>query len=112
MNNVEIFRANRGEGKTKWLVEKADEAYAQGLTPIYLGARMDFDKIREVWFATQNTACPIQHIEQCTDLSFHKNCFLTDELLDSICTGSFWTNVIRGYGCKWYITMSKEDFVN
>ena len=112
MNNVKIFRANRGEGKTKWLVEKIEEAYSQGLTPIYVGSSKDFDKIRDIWFAINNTICPLKYIEQCTHISFHESCFFTDELLESAFYVSFWYREILGRGCAWYITMDKEDFVN
>lgn len=112
MNNIEIFRANRGEGKTKWLVEKADEVYSQGFVPIYVGSDRDFDQIRDLWRATIGTPCPIQYIEQCTRISFEKSCFFTDELLYNIFSVLFWSRDILERGYKWYITMDKEDFVN
>jgi len=112
MNNVKIFRARRGEGKTKWLVERAAEEYAQGLALIYLGSSKDFDKIREVWFAVMGTACPIEHVDRCMHISFSKSCFFTDELLKNTFNVSLWCYDILDRGCKWYITMSQEDFVN
>lgn len=112
MSNVKIFRANRGEGKTKWLVGKIEEVCSQGLTPIYVGSSKDFDKIRDIWFATNNTLCPLKYIDQCSHISFHESCFFTDELLESAFYVSFWYREILGRGCTWYITMNKEDFVN
>lgn len=112
MNNIEIFRANRGEGKTKWLVERAFDAYSDGLTPIYVGSNKDFDAIRKAWFVENGTMCPIKHIEQGGSVSFEEGCFLTDELFESIFYVSFWGKDIIDRGYKWYITMSKEDFVN
>jgi hypothetical protein len=112
MNNVNIFRAKRGEGKTKWLVERAFEEYTQGFTPIYIGLSKDFDIIRDVWRATIGTVCPIKDIAQCKRISFQESCFFTDGLIESALDVSFWSKDILARGCKWYITMSKEDFVN
>ncbi len=112
MNNVKIFRAKRGEGKTKWLVERAFEEYTQGFTPIYMGLNRDFDMVRDVWMATIGTVCPIKHIDQCQHISFQESCFLTDGLIESAFYVSFWSKDILARGCEWYITMSKEDFVN
>lgn len=112
MSNIKIFRANRGEGKTKWLVERAFEAYSQGITPIYVGLSRDFDIIRDVWRGVIGTICPIKYIEQCSHISFEESCFLTDDLFENVSDVSFWGNDILKHRCDWYITMSKEDFVN
>ena len=37
MNNIKIFRANRGEGKTKWLFERAVEEISNGKHLYYVG---------------------------------------------------------------------------
>lgn len=112
MSNIEIFRANRGEGKTKWLVERAFDTYSQGYTPIYIGLNRDFDIIRDVWMAVIGTVCPIKYIDQCKYISFEESCFFTDGLMESSLDVSFWSKDIIDRGRKWYITMSKEDFVN
>ena len=112
MNNIKIFRARRGEGKTKWLVERAAEEYSQGFVPIYVGSGKDFNRVREFWLATIGASCPIQYIERCEYISFEKSCFLTDELFHNLFGVSFWSREILERGYKWYITMGKEDFVN
>ena len=112
MSNIKIFRAHRGEGKTKWLVEKAAEVYSRGFTPVYIGLGRAFDIVRDVWLAVNRTICPIKHIDQCDHISFEKYCFFTDELLENLFDVSFWGRDILEHKSEWYIAMSKEDFVN
>lgn len=112
MNNIKIFRANRGEGKTKWLMDKVDEACSLGLEPIYLGSNIKFNRFRDGWMATRGTVCPVKHIDQYECVSFDKSCFFTDELIESIFDVFLWKREIIEQNCPWFITMSKEDFVN
>ena len=112
MNNIKIFRANRGEGKTKWLMEMVDEACSMGFEPIYLGSEIKFNRFRESWMLSRGTVCPVKHIDQCKHMSFDKCSFFTDELVGSLFDVFFCQRRILEQNCPWYITMSKEDFVN
>ena len=52
MNNIKIFRANRGEGKTKWLVERAKECAEAGYHLYYIGWIPSYKKVKMLYEAT------------------------------------------------------------
>ena len=110
MSNIKIFRANRGEGKTKWLVDRAKECADAGERLYYVGHKTTFEYIKRVYEATYNELCPIM----CDDgVSFSPyDTFFTDEMIDNMLVVSEYKSYIIDHGCDWYITMSKEDFVN
>ena len=54
--NVQIFKANRGEGKTKWLVERAIEAKEAGYELIYVGG--DPSDVNNMWMMQMHEMCP------------------------------------------------------
>lgn len=113
MSNMKIFRTNHGEGKTKWLVDKAIEAYANGATLIYVGCEQSQERFEEAWMYVAKTVCPIKNIEFCTPRSNRKHyCMLTDDLLENLWSVYRWYNFIDGNGYEWYVTIDKEHFVN
>jgi hypothetical protein len=108
--NIKIFRANRGEGKTKWLVDKINECTNNGKTVCYVGGQTTFNSVKRVYEATYNELCPLKYDEDVTKTSC--NAFFTDELIDNMMTVVKYKSYIIEHGYDWYITMSKEDFVN
>ena len=110
MSNIKIFRGNRGEGKTKWLAERIKECADAGRKLYYVGGIMHFDNVKRVYESMYYERCPMEfdNIEHVT----RDHCFFTDELLDSTRAIVALKPFIVENGCEWYITMSKEDFVN
>ena len=112
MSNIKIFRVNHGEGKTKWLVDRAIEARDNGATLLYVGCEQSQKRFEEAWMFETHTVCPIKNIEFCTPRSTKKYCILTDDLLENLWSVYRWYNFIDGRGCEWYATIDKECFVN
>ena len=110
--NMKIFRDNRGEGKTKWLVDRAIEAHDRGKTLLYAGCEQSQKHFEEVWMATTNTVCPIKNIEFYGTSSRKPFCVFTDNLLQETWTLFRWYNFVNEHGYEWYATMDKEFFVN
>ena len=110
MSNIKIFRANRGEGKTKWLAERIKECAEAGRKLYYVGNTLSFDSVKRVYEVMYYEKCPIEHGDW-NDVD-RDYCFFTDELLDNTRVVVEWKPFIVENGCEWYITMSKEDFVN
>lgn len=112
MRNVEIFRATRGGGKTKWLVGKAIAAYENGVTPVYVGSQQSFERVQRLWRFETGTVCPLRHIATYSPGESEECCALTDELFANLREVSDWQNVIFGKDIPWYITMDSEDFAD
>lgn len=110
MNNIKIFRAKRGEGKTKWIAERAKECAEVGRKSYYVGNTLSFDCVKRVYEGMYYERCPIE-FGDATDVT-RDYCFFTDELLDNTKVVAQFKPFIVENGCEWYITMSKEDFVN
>lgn len=115
MNNINIFRANRGEGKTKWLIERAIDEYENGKTLYYVGSPATYVSVKNLWEATMHSVCPIAPQEYIPK-KVHEDCvFFTDELLLNVNSYIWLSNMLSfsNYtNLPWYITMDKEDFVN
>lgn len=109
---MKIFRANRGEGKTKWLVDRAIEAYDRGKTLLYAGCEQSQKHFEEVWMATTNTRCPIRNIEFYATSDHRQFCVFTDNVLEELWSVYRWYNFVDGRGYEWYVTMDQECFVN
>ena len=112
MDNMKIFRANRGEGKTKWLVDRAIEAHDEGKILFYAGCEQSQKRFEEAWMAETHTVCPIKNIEFYGTSSNKPFCVFTDNLLKEMWTTSRWYNFVNEQGYEWYATMDKECFVN
>ena len=109
MSNIKIFRANRGEGKTKWLIDRINESNG---TLYYVGGRTAFENVKRLYEAVYNQVCPLSLASWNDILMTNNNCFFTDELIDNMITASNYKSYIIESGSPWYITMSKEDFMN
>ena len=110
MSNIKIFRANRGEGKTKWLAERIKECSETGGNLYYVGGQTIFESVKMVYEIMYNEWCPLKYEEVFYPTS-DDSCF-TDELIDNLYTVVKHKSSIIESGCNWYITMSKEDFVD
>ena len=110
MSNIKIFRANRGEGKTKWLAEKANECASAGRKLYYVGGELTFDGFKRVYESIYHERCPVKFGN--VDDVDRDYCFFTDEFIDNTRAIVKFKPFIVEHGCDWYITMSKEDFVN
>ena len=110
MSNIKIFRGNRGEGKTKWLAERAKECTEAGYKIYYVGSALSFDSVKRVYEVMYHERCPIEYGN--TDGVTRDYCFFTDGFIDNTRAIAELKPFIVENGCEWYITMSKEDFVN
>lgn len=109
MRNIKIFRANRGEGKTKWLVEQAQREYDAGKKCYCLGK---YESFANIWASIRHEACPIEFRTHLYGLSLDANmCFFVDEFFYNGCLRDIVTAMDIG-NATWYITMDKADFVN
>lgn len=113
MINWKIFRAGRGEGKTKWLLDRAVEAHNDGCELYYVGNSKTMFNLVEMWMAETRTLCPIKHIDNEWHSGFsEKMCFFTDGLIENLYAVDVWREKADNNGVTWYATMNKEDFVN
>lgn len=110
MNNIKIFRANRGEGKTKWLAARIKECTMGNNRLYYVGSQSSFDSVKRVYESMYNKICPIERGDSA--LLTPNDVFFTDELIDNAIIVARYKPYIVENGCDWYITMSKEDFVD
>lgn len=109
MSNIKIFRANRGEGKTKWLVERAKECASAGRKLYYVGNKTSFERVKRVYEAMYSEKCPIDNGDAYVTTDY---CFFTDDLMMNAINLVNFKQFIVENRCDWYITMSKEDFAN
>ena len=111
---IKIFRAKHGEGKTKWLFERAVEADEAGYELYYVGTKKSMDGIVDRWLAECKSACPIRDVFQRWLPLVHqqKYCFLTDGVFENAGYIGDIEEHLRQFDCVWYMTMDKEDFVN
>lgn len=109
MNNIKIFRANRGEGKTKWLVEQAQREYDDGKRCICFGK---YENFANIWEAIRHEACPIESRTHFYNISLDEDtCVFVDEFFSN----NYLRDVVAAMSignAAWYITMDKADFVN
>ena len=93
MSNIKIFRANRGEGKTKWLADRIKECADSGLDVYYIGwasagrklyyvgGELTFDGLKRVYESIYHERCPVKFgIGDDVDRDY---CFFTDEFIDN-----------------------------
>lgn len=113
MIDWKIFRAGRGEGKTKWLLDRAIDADINDGELYYVGSKKTMFQLVEMWMAQEHTLCPIKHIENVHHYDLlDKVYFFTDGLIENIDDVSSVCDTARAKGVTWYVTMNKEDFVN
>ena len=104
-----IFKANRGEGKTKWLVERALDAEDAGIKVTYLGSFDRYEHFRRVYETISHHNCSITCVGKPGVIIDNCNqSYLTDEFMDEF---DKLPNIQRITTGNWYITMSAEDFV-
>ena len=116
MLTKKIYRGNRGEGKTKWLVDRAIDTVIkcdQGIIDqdevklFYNGDYVTYVVFSETYREVMHTRCPIEHWEHRDMNGCHNAILFTDELMYNInCVPS--NLPIEG---TWFITMDAEDFV-
>lgn len=111
MSNIKIFRANRGEGKTKWLAERIKECAEAGECLLYVGQEWTFSNVKRVYEATYKEVCPVEMADAFRCFTPYDT-FFTDELIDNVTSVAKYKSYIIDNGCDWYITMSQEDFVD
>lgn len=111
---IKIFRANRGEGKTKWLFERAVEAEAAGYELYYVGTSKSAEGIIDRWMEERKEVCPVRDIYQrWMPLTIQqKYCILTDGVFENAGYIDDIIGHLRQFDGVWYMTMDKEDFVN
>ena len=113
--NIKIFRANRGEGKTKWLVNHAIEAYEAGYELVYLGGDVSRMHFANMWRSEMHEpfpAKPVYEVMLNKKSDGHKYCLLTDDLIENIGIATSLANNLNSNEHMWFITMGAEDFVN
>ena len=111
-----IFKGNRGEGKTKWLVDRAidtvikfdqDILDASEVQVFYIGDYATYSNFVRKYEEVMHTKCPIERWEHSDMNGCHNAILFTDELIYNMpCVPS--NLPTEGV---WYITMDAEDFV-
>ena len=111
---IKIFRANRGEGKTKWLFDRAAEAYDAGYELYYVGTNKSMDGIVDRWLEERKEACPVRDIYQrwMPLVKQQKYCILTDGVFENAGYIGDIIDHLHRFDGVWYMTMDKEVFVN
>ena len=108
-----IYRGNRGEGKTKWLVENAiDSVVIAGNNQeesmlFYLGTEQKYQNFRSMYEEIMHTKCPIERWDHDDMRGCDKAILFTDELMNDI---NFIPYHLPESGI-WFITMDASDFV-
>lgn len=112
--NIKFFKAYRGEGKTKWLFERAVEAKNDGYKLVYVGKPETMQGLANMWKFEMHELCPIEMVGYALEkVSIGaKYCFLTDELLMNMGDVGFYYSIVREKDGVWYITMDQSNFVN
>lgn len=113
-----IFAAKHGEGKTKWLINKAFESQKNGKDIVYVGTTLGYYQ-----FVDKCSSLGINKIYYVNDYS-NFDCYesefdlFTDELLYELLASNFKLFKLcdilymSNSDTQWYITMGSEDFVN
>lgn len=109
---LRFFRARRGEGKSKWLFERALEAKNKGCRLLYVGTEKTMQGLINIWEAEMHEKCPIELASYDNVPNSAKYCLLTDELMLNISTVGFIYSLLSDKDGTWYITMDQEDFVD
>lgn len=111
---MKFFRAARGEGKTKWLLEQAIGARAAGYDVWYIGNRKTMEALVDMWESALHEMCPIKNVGEASVFSKSSAacCFLTDNFVENIEKVGFWKSVVDKIDGVWYLTMGKEYFVD
>lgn len=109
--NIKIFRANRGEGKTKWLFERAADEYSKGKFLCYVGDRTTMKGFVGLWEANFHEKCPIVHIDD-VDRFPDPCCFVTDGIVENLLVDNEWDRPTCIGDDIWYIAAEKEYFIN
>lgn len=110
-----IYRGNRGEGKTKWLVENAiDSVVISGQHKdettklFYIGDVATYDNFVRTYENAMHTKCPIERWDHKDMRGCDSAILFTDELMYNI---SCIPDDLPSSGI-WFITMDNIDFVN
>lgn len=76
--------AKRGEGKTRWLLKKADEALRQG-KEVYLATNspIEYRNFIEKFFGLYNRICTVHQLTTHSDITSFNSVILMDDLFRS-----------------------------
>lgn len=111
MSNINIFRAKRGEGKTRWLFDNAFKVRKDVDALYYIGSEETFKDFAYTWESNLHEKCPI--IRLCRGIAINEPCsFFTDEMMRNLKEVSDWSDIVKRTKGNWYITMSEENFIN
>ena len=110
MLNKHVFKANRGEGKTKWLVDRAIEYYDHATYHYYLGSKSSYDNFCAQYEAEMHKKCPIQYWPS-NEIMYPVGYMIlySDELLEAFNYFPVISNAIEG---EWFMTISGENFIS
>lgn len=102
MDNIKIYIANRGQGKTKWLVERIIEHETEGKEMYYVGSEASYDGVVYLYQSTMHKRCPLLHMSDKTpDWNTKDECFFTDNLMFVFSKGKPNSiNMIKDAPCK------------
>lgn len=108
-----IYRANRGEGKTKWLVENAIDAAviakdSEDTKLFYIGDMATYDNFTRTYENIMHCKCPIERWDHKDMRGCDSAILFTDELIYNM------NNIPTDLPTSgiWFITMDNSDFVN
>lgn len=109
MLDYKIFKAGRGEGKTKWLCEQLLGEMEKGELDtdfIYIGPRASYLAFKDSFMRTYNIPCPIRPYDE--QRIHRKEVFFTDELTHDML---FFNSYCLPKDGVWYITIESSCFV-
>lgn len=101
MNNITFKIANRGEGKTRWLLEKAHE-FKNEPVKFYSKTTQEYSQFCEKYLNFYNEICSAEHLDIKNLTS--EDIVLVDDLF-SISDTTININYIKNVAKKLYITL-------
>lgn len=110
MENLKIFRASHGEGKTRWLFEQAATAYDSGNKCYFYGK---YDSFKKIWENSRHESCPVEFRDHMYNIDFENGNVAV--FVDDIFANSVSHEIVKCMkfnGAKWYVTVNSENFVN
>ena len=109
-----IYKGNRGEGKTKWLVENAIDSaviagqHNDGTKLFYLGDYSTYMNFSQTYENIMHAKCPIERWEHKDMRGCDSAILFTDELMYNM---NIIPSDLPAHGI-WFITMDSSDFTN
>lgn len=110
MLTKKICIKGRGEGKTKWLIQKALAALDAGNTNVYYtGSLVGYNRFCKSFERETGEKCKIGLLDSTHYNVLHDTIYLTDELLNELTSVQY--GLMEVVGGTWYATLGKENTI-